>query len=81
MVVQTHLFHDRLMRMDPIRLRRGATIGPHSIVLPGSTLGEGAVIGPSSLVRRGEGVPQGTRWLGNPVAAWDVTPTPPPARV
>ncbi|WP_370110966.1 Pls/PosA family non-ribosomal peptide synthetase [Streptacidiphilus sp. MAP12-33] len=69
-VVQTHLFHDRLMRMDAIEVEAGATIGPHSIVLLGSTLGEGAVVGPSSLVMRGESVPAGTRWLGNPVRRW-----------
>ncbi|WP_372509535.1 Pls/PosA family non-ribosomal peptide synthetase [Streptomyces humicola] len=69
-VVQTHLFHDRLMRMDAIDVAAGATLGPHSIVLLGSTLGEGSVIGPSSLVMRGESVPAGTRWVGNPVARW-----------
>ncbi|MEY9844053.1 non-ribosomal peptide synthetase-like protein [Streptacidiphilus sp. BW17] len=69
-VVQTHLFHDRLMRMDLIDVEAGATVGPHSIVLLGATLGEGAVVGPSSLVMRGESVPAGTRWLGNPVRRW-----------
>jgi non-ribosomal peptide synthetase-like protein len=69
-VVQTHLFHDRLMRMEPIELGPGATVGPHSIVLLGSVLGEGAVVGPSSLVMRGETIPSGSRWLGNPVARW-----------
>ncbi|WP_370093805.1 Pls/PosA family non-ribosomal peptide synthetase [Streptacidiphilus sp. MAP12-20] len=69
-VVQTHLFHDRLMRMDAIDVAPGATVGPHSIVLLGSTLGEGSVVGPSSLVMRGETVPAGTRWLGNPVRRW-----------
>ncbi len=82
-VVQTHLFHDRLMRLGSIQLDEGATVGPHSIVLLDSTLGEGAVAGPSSLVMRGESVPGGTRWLGNPVAAWPADPTPgnrPPGR-
>ncbi|WP_372516012.1 Pls/PosA family non-ribosomal peptide synthetase [Streptantibioticus ferralitis] len=69
-VLQTHLFHDRLMRVDGVRLGRGATLGPHSIVLPGSAVGDGTVIGPSSLVMRGEQVPSGTRWLGNPVSSW-----------
>ena len=69
-VVQTHLFHDRLLRMDAITLGPGATVGPHSIVLLGSELGERAVVGPSSLVMRGESVPAGGRWLGNPVAHW-----------
>jgi non-ribosomal peptide synthetase-like protein len=69
-VVQTHLFHDRILRMDQVTLAAGATLGPHGIVLPGTTIGAHTSIGPASLVMRGENVPAGTRWLGNPVAAW-----------
>ncbi|MEU6346920.1 Pls/PosA family non-ribosomal peptide synthetase [Streptomyces sp. NPDC046977] len=69
-VVQTHLFHDRIMRMDEVVLEPGATLGPHGIVLPGATVGARTTIGPASLVMRGESVPEGTRWLGNPISAW-----------
>ncbi|MFI0816421.1 Pls/PosA family non-ribosomal peptide synthetase [Streptomyces sp. NPDC021098] len=69
-VVQTHLFHDRIMRMDEVVLEEGATLGPHGIVLPGVTVGACATVGPASLVMRGEALPAGTRWLGNPIAAW-----------
>ncbi len=69
-VVQTHLFHDRILRMDQVTLGAGATLGPHGIVLPGTTIGADTTIGPASLVMRGENVPAGTRWLGNPVSAW-----------
>ncbi|MBT2392798.1 amino acid adenylation domain-containing protein [Streptomyces sp. ISL-1] len=69
-VLQTHLFHDRIMRMDNVVLEAGATLGPHGIALPGAVIGERATVGPASLVMRGESVPAGTRWLGNPIAAW-----------
>ncbi|MGI5402169.1 Pls/PosA family non-ribosomal peptide synthetase [Streptomyces sp. CA-135486] len=69
-VVQTHLFHDRIMRMDNVVLGAGATLGPHGIALPGAVIGDHAAVGPASLVMRGERVPAGTRWLGNPIAAW-----------
>ncbi|MEU4495364.1 Pls/PosA family non-ribosomal peptide synthetase [Streptomyces sp. NPDC023998] len=69
-VVQTHLFHDRIMRMDNVVLGAGATLGPHGIALPGAVIGDHAAVGPASLVMRGESVPAGTRWLGNPIAAW-----------
>jgi non-ribosomal peptide synthetase-like protein len=69
-VVQTHLFHDRIMRLDEVVLEAGATVGPHGIVLPGATLGAGTTVGPASLVMRGEAVPANTRWLGNPIEAW-----------
>ncbi len=69
-VVQTHLFHDRIMRMDKVTLGAGATVGPHSVVLPAAAMGENSTVGPGSLVMRGEAVPAATRWLGNPIAAW-----------
>ncbi|GGF47530.1 putative non-ribosomal peptide synthase [Marmoricola endophyticus] len=70
-VVQTHLFHDRVLALDPVRLRRGATLGPNSVVLPAATIGRHATIGPASLVMRGEEVPSRTRWLGNPIGPWE----------
>jgi non-ribosomal peptide synthetase-like protein len=69
-VVQTHLFHDRIMSMDEVSIERGGTLGPHSIVLPGATIGAHATIGPASLVMRGETVPVGSRWSGNPIGPW-----------
>jgi non-ribosomal peptide synthetase-like protein len=68
-VLQTHLFHDRLLRISSVHLGRGATLGPRSFVLPGASIGAGARIGPGSLVMRGESVPGGTRWAGNPIVA------------
>ncbi|KYK62139.1 hypothetical protein DCS_03286 [Drechmeria coniospora] len=69
-VLQTHLFHDRLMRLDTVHLEAGATLGPRAITLPGTTIGAGATVAPSSLVMRGEHIPAGTRWRGNPVRPW-----------
>lgn len=73
-VVQTHLFHDRVMQLDTVRLDAGATLGPHSVVLPAAGIGAGATVGPSSLVMRGEQVPPGSRWSGNPIAPWTAAP-------
>ncbi|MBD2760487.1 amino acid adenylation domain-containing protein [Yimella sp. cx-573] len=69
-VVQTHLFHDRVLSMDAVTLRSGATLGPHSVILPAATLGRSSTVGPVSLVMRGESVPDKTRWLGNPIGPW-----------
>ncbi|WP_217441113.1 Pls/PosA family non-ribosomal peptide synthetase [Nocardia barduliensis] len=69
-VVQTHLFHDRIMAMDTVTIGAGATLGPHCVALPASALGDGATIGPASLVMRGDTVPASTRWWGNPIAPW-----------
>ncbi len=69
-VVQTHLFHDRIMAMDTVTLEAGATLGPHCVALPAARLGTGATVGPASLVMRGDTVPPSTRWQGNPIAPW-----------
>ncbi|MFT4265560.1 MAG: amino acid adenylation domain-containing protein [Nocardioides sp.] len=69
-VVQTHLFHDRLLALDTVTLKRGATLGPNSVILPAATLGRHATVGPVSLVMRGESVPDKTAWIGNPIGPW-----------
>jgi len=69
-VLQTHLFHDRLLSLDRVVLERGATLGPNSVILPAATLGRHATVGPVSLVMRGESVPDKTTWIGNPIGPW-----------
>lgn len=69
-VVQTHLFHDRIMSMDTVTLQPGATLGPHSVILPAASIGANATVGPASLVMRGEFVPDRSRWSGNPIGPW-----------
>ncbi len=69
-VVQTHLFHDRVLSMDTVLLRAGATLGPNSVILPAASIGRDATVGPGSLVMRGESVPDRTRWVGNPIRPW-----------
>jgi acetyltransferase-like isoleucine patch superfamily enzyme len=62
------------MRMDRVELADGSTLGPHCVILPAASLGAGAVVGPASLVMRGESVPAGTRWIGNPIIPWGDAP-------
>ena len=69
-VVQTHLFHDRVLSLDRVTMRAGSTLGPNGVVLPAATIGRHATIGPASLVMRGESVPDNSRWIGNPIAPW-----------
>ena len=60
-VVQTHLFHDRMLSAwTGSSCKRGATLGPNSVILPAATLGRHATVGPVSLVMRGESVPDKT---------------------
>ncbi|UZX04671.1 amino acid adenylation domain-containing protein [Arthrobacter sp. CDRTa11] len=74
-VIQTHLFHDRVMSMAEVTLDDGATIGPHGVILPAARIGAGGTVGPASLVMRGETVPAGSYWIGNPVSPWSGGPS------
>ncbi|WP_368497087.1 Pls/PosA family non-ribosomal peptide synthetase [Herbiconiux sp. A18JL235] len=78
-VVQTHLFHDRIMQLDRVAIAEGATLGPHSVILPAASIDRLASVGPGSLVMRGERVPKGTVWAGNPISPW-VLPVEPRVR-
>nr|WP_225873836.1 Pls/PosA family non-ribosomal peptide synthetase [Zafaria cholistanensis] len=69
-VVQTHLFHDRVMSIDTVEIADGATLGPQGVILPAAVLGAGATVGPASLVMRGENLPPSSYWMGNPVQPW-----------
>jgi non-ribosomal peptide synthetase-like protein len=65
--VETHLFQDRLMRIGPVRIGAGATVGPSTAVLPDAVLHDGCCVGGRSVVLRGEELAAGTRWHGAPV--------------
>jgi len=69
-VVQTHLFHDRVMQLDNVTIDGGGTLGPHSVILPAARIGADATVGPVSLVMRGEFVPESSQWAGNPIGPW-----------
>lgn len=72
-VLQTHLFHDRIMSIDTVTLGAGGTLGPHSVILPAAVISEGTTAGPASLILRGERLPANTYWRGNPAVRWNIT--------
>ena len=65
--IETHLFHDRVLRIGPTEMGAGSTLGPTSAILPDTRLGAGCVVGGRSVVLRGEELPPCTRWHGSPV--------------
>jgi non-ribosomal peptide synthetase-like protein len=67
--IETHLFHDRLMRTGLATMAPGSTLGPNSAVLPDTTMGHSCRVGARSFVMRGERLPANTRWHGAPVVA------------
>ena len=67
---QTHLFEDRVMKIDHVRIGRRVTLGPRCTVLYGAQVDDGAQLGPLTLVMKGERIPADTRWQGLPAAPW-----------
>ena len=72
-VLQTHLFHDRIMSMDTVTPRRGATLGPHGVDPAGrARSARGATVGPGLAGDARRDVPAGTpldRQPDRPLAA------------
>ncbi|WP_298438451.1 Pls/PosA family non-ribosomal peptide synthetase [Ottowia sp.] len=67
---QTHLFEDRVMKIDHVRIGTRVTLGPRCTVLYGANVADGAQLGPLTLVTKGETIPAGTRWHGLPATPW-----------
>ncbi|ORX96490.1 hypothetical protein K493DRAFT_300898 [Basidiobolus meristosporus CBS 931.73] len=66
-ILQTHLFEDRIMKMDHLVIGRRSNIGASSVILYGTTLEEDVSIGSLSLVMKGETLPTHTTWNGIPL--------------
>ncbi|HWN25868.1 MAG TPA: hypothetical protein VNP37_02795, partial [Actinomycetospora sp.] len=52
--LQTHLFEDRVMKMSPVRVEDGATVGTRAIVLYDATVGRDVDLHGLSLLMKGE---------------------------
>jgi non-ribosomal peptide synthetase-like protein len=66
--LQTHLFEDRVMKMERIRLERGCQLGTAAVVLYDSLLESNVLLQPMSLIMKGERLPASTDWQGIPAS-------------
>jgi non-ribosomal peptide synthetase-like protein len=64
---QTHLFEDRVMKTGTVKIGSRVSIGPKSIILYDSEVGDDVRLAPLSLVIKGEQLPAGSVWGGSPV--------------
>ncbi|GAB3402676.1 non-ribosomal peptide synthetase [Massilia agilis] len=65
---QTHLFEDRVMKIDHVEIGSRVYLGPRSAVLYSARVGDNARLGPLTLVMKGEHIPAATSWAGLPAA-------------
>ena len=65
---QTHLFEDRVMKIDQVLIGSRVTMGARCTVLYGAKVGDGVQLGPLTLVMKGEALPAATHWQGAPAS-------------
>jgi non-ribosomal peptide synthetase-like protein len=63
---QAHTFEDRVLKIDHIHVRRGATLGAGSIPLYGADMGEHTHVAPHSVIMKRERLLPGRRYEGAP---------------
>lgn len=66
---QTHLFEDRVMKIDHVRIGRQVSMGPRSSVLYSAEVADNARLGPLTLLMKGETIPPDSYWHGCPASA------------
>ncbi|MET9906302.1 Pls/PosA family non-ribosomal peptide synthetase [Streptomyces sp. NPDC006476] len=67
--VQAHSQEDGTFKSDHITIGAGCTLGTGALVHYGVSMGDGAVLAPDSFLMKGEEMPAGARWGGNPAVA------------
>ena len=55
---------EETVKTAPVRIRKGAFVGAHCIILKGVTIGEQSIVGAGSVVSKS--IPDGEVWGGNP---------------
>lgn len=63
---QTHLFEDRIMKIDHVHIGQHVTLAPRCAVLYSAHVGDNVRLGPLTLIMKGESLPAGTTWHGCP---------------
>lgn len=53
-LLQAHTFEDRVLKIDRVRIGRGATVGSNTVLLYGTDIGERTGVGPHSVVMKRE---------------------------
>jgi len=65
---QTHLFEDRVMKIDHVHIGQRVTMSPRSAVLYSAVVADNVKLGPLTLVMKGESIPANSAWHGCPAA-------------
>ncbi len=66
---QAHTFEDRVLKIDRVEIRAGATVGSGTVLLYGADIGEGTKVSPHSVVMKRERLLPGMTYEGCPTRA------------
>jgi len=72
--IQTHLFEDRVMKADHLRIGEGCSVGNMTVVLYGTEMQHRSSLAPLSVLMKGEVLPAFSRWSGIPTKPVDSMP-------
>jgi non-ribosomal peptide synthetase-like protein len=72
-VVQNHLFEDRIMKSSHVTIGDECTVGNMAVVLYDSEMARASSIGPLSLLMKGSVIPEAARWIGIPASVSSVS--------
>ncbi|MDE2410305.1 MAG: amino acid adenylation domain-containing protein [Sphingomonadales bacterium] len=67
---QAHTFEDRVLKVGPVRIGRGATVSRGTVPLYGAVVGEGARVGPHSVIMKEEHLLPGLDYQGVPTRVY-----------
>ncbi|MEK7239487.1 MAG: amino acid adenylation domain-containing protein [Gemmatimonadota bacterium] len=68
---QAHTFEDRVLKMDRVVIRAGATVGSNAVLLYGADIGEGTRVAQHSVVLKHEHLRPGVLYAGFPTRPQD----------
>ena len=68
-LLQTHLYEDRQMKVGRIKIGKGVSLGPGSLVLYDTEVGDNASLAGLTTVMKGEYLPANSNWSGSPAEA------------
>ena len=74
--IQTHLFEDRVMKADHLKIGEDCSVGNMAVVLYGTEMKRGSSLGALSVLMKGEVVPESSRWIGIPTRPVETSSVP-----
>ena len=72
-LIQTHLYEDRIFKLDSLEIQNGCNVGVGSMVLYNTVMEANSTLGSFSLLMKGEHLPANTCWEGSPAQSTSIT--------